>query len=142
MMFTKEMKRALGFQRPQEAQKAKALCKMLAAKDAGDEYKDPTREDNILERSKTRLALWKEHFEDPIVALDKALKCVWTVRTRRFRPECLVEEAFSKGRCWLPSKFVGKTIWDGVWLHLHPIEKRVFTHSIHGMECARKLRAA
>ena len=41
----------------QEAQKAKGLWKMKAAKDAGEEYYDPVREDNILERNKTRLAL-------------------------------------------------------------------------------------
>ena len=40
------------------------------------QYYDPTREDNILGRNKTRLALWEGHFKDPIVALDKALKCV------------------------------------------------------------------
>ena len=59
----------------QEAQKAKALWKMKAAKDAGEEYYDPTREDNILRKNKTRLVLWEEHLKDPIVALDKALKC-------------------------------------------------------------------
>ena len=48
---------------------------MKAAKDAGEEYNDYTREDNIL-RSKTILALWEEHLTDPIGALDKALKCV------------------------------------------------------------------
>ena len=32
------------------------------------------REDNILGRNKTRLALWEEHLKDPIVALDGALK--------------------------------------------------------------------
>ena len=72
----KEMSRAVGVKKPQEAQKAKALWKMKAAKDAGEEYYDPTREDNILGRNKTRLALWEEHLKDPIVALDKALKCV------------------------------------------------------------------
>ena len=49
---------------------------MKAAKDAGEEHYDPTREDNIKGRNKTRLALWEEHLKDPIVALDKALKCV------------------------------------------------------------------
>ena len=72
----KEMSRAVGDQKPQEAQKAKALWKMKAAKDAGEEYYDPEREDNILGRNKTRLALWEEHLKDPIVALGKALKCV------------------------------------------------------------------
>ena len=27
-------------------------------------------------KKKTRLELWEEHLKDPIVALDKALKCV------------------------------------------------------------------
>ena len=27
-------------------------------------------------RNKTRLELWEEHLKDPIVAVDKALKCV------------------------------------------------------------------
>ena len=31
---------------------------------------------NVLGRNKTRLELWEEHLKDPIVALDKALKCV------------------------------------------------------------------
>ena len=65
-----------GGKKPQEAQKAKAHPKMKAAKDAGEEHYDPTHEDNILVRNETRLALWEEHLKDPIVALDKALKCV------------------------------------------------------------------
>ena len=59
----KEMSRDLGVKKPQEAQKAKALWKMKAAKDPGEEYYDPTREDNILGRNKTRSALWKEHLK-------------------------------------------------------------------------------
>ena len=62
--------------RPQKAHKTKALWKMMAAKDAGEEYHDPAREDNILRRNKTRSALREEHLKNPIVALDKALKCV------------------------------------------------------------------
>ena len=72
----KETNRAVGVRKPQEAQKANALWKMKAAKDAGEEYYDPEREDNILERNKTRLALWEEHLKDQTVALDKALKRV------------------------------------------------------------------
>ena len=59
---------------------------MASAQNAGEEYNDPVREDNILERNQTRLALWEEHLKDPIVALDKALKCVenscWKVLAR------------------------------------------------------------
>ena len=66
----------MGVEKPQGTQKAEALGKMKAAKDAGEEYYGVTREDNILGRNRTRLALWEEHLKDPIVALDKALKCV------------------------------------------------------------------
>ena len=45
---------------------------MKAAQDAGEEYNDPVREDNILGRNKTRLAFWDEHLKDPTAALDKA----------------------------------------------------------------------
>ena len=51
----KEMSRAVEVEKPQEAQKARALWKMKAAKDAGEEYYDPSREDNILGRNETRL---------------------------------------------------------------------------------------
>ena len=108
----KEMSRAVEPQKLQEVQKAKALCKVKAAKDAGEEYYDPTREDNILERKKTRLALWEEHFKDRIVALDKALKCVdnfylWS------RHQCLVEGVSCNACRWLPPKFVGKADLGG-----------------------------
>ena len=76
----KEMSRAVVVKKPQEAQKVKALWKMKVAKDAGDEYYDSTREDNIRERNETSLVLWEEHLKGPIVALDKALKCVWNIR--------------------------------------------------------------
>ena len=68
--------RAVGVRKPQEAQKAKALWKMKAARDAGEKYYDPKREVGIKGRNETRLALWEEHLKDPTVALDKVLKCV------------------------------------------------------------------
>ena len=69
------MSRAVEVEKPQESQKAKALWKMKASKE-GEACYDPTREDNIKGRNETRLALWEEHREDPIVALDKVLKCL------------------------------------------------------------------
>ena len=72
----KVMSRAVGVKKPQEAQKAKAMWAMRAAKDRTEEFYDSAREDNILRRNKSRLELWEEHLKDPIVALDEALKCV------------------------------------------------------------------
>ena len=37
----------MGVKKLQEAKKAKALWKMKVAKEAGEEYYDPMREDNI-----------------------------------------------------------------------------------------------
>ena len=70
------MSKALEVQKPQEAQKAKALWAMRAAKDRKEEFYDLARIDNVVERNTTRLELWEGHLKDPIVALDKALKCV------------------------------------------------------------------
>ena len=73
----KIMSRAVGVKKPQEGQKARALWDMEAAKDRREEFYDPSRKDNILGRKKkTRLESWEEHLKDPIVALDKTLKCV------------------------------------------------------------------
>ena len=73
----KELKAADGeVRQPNERQKAKALWKMMAARDSGEDFYDPERTDNILGRNRTRLELWEEHLKDPIVALDHALKCV------------------------------------------------------------------
>ena len=46
------MSRAVGVKKPQDAQTAKALWKKKAAKDAGEEYYDPTREDNTEEETR------------------------------------------------------------------------------------------
>ena len=47
----KAMSKALGVQKPQEAQKAKALWAMKAAKDRKEEFYDPAREEVILRRN-------------------------------------------------------------------------------------------
>ena len=57
----KEMSKAAGVKKPNENQKAKALCKMKAAKDRGEDIHDPDRKD-ILGRNKTRLELWECFF--------------------------------------------------------------------------------
>ena len=64
----KEMSRAVGVRKPQEAQKAKALWAITAAKDRKEEFYDLA----ISKKNKTRLELREEHLKDPIVALDKA----------------------------------------------------------------------
>ena len=99
----------------EEAQKAK--WKMKAAKDAGGEYYDPTRGGNIQGRNKTTLALWEEHLKDPIVALDEALKCVRGLRPSAWWKECLA----MAGVGFFQSVWE-KPIWEGVWLHLDPMD--------------------
>ena len=72
----KEMRRAAGVGKTNETQKARAFWKMKAATDRGEDVYDPDRKHNIWGRKKTRLELCDEHLKDPILALDKALKCV------------------------------------------------------------------
>ena len=59
-----------------------------------------------------------------------------------FWPENLVEGAISKGQRWLPSKFVGKADRGGRLAPFGSDGKCVFTYDIHGVECAREVRAA
>ena len=49
----KVMSRAVGVKKPQEAQKAKALWTMKAAKDRKEEFYDPAREEDISKRNKS-----------------------------------------------------------------------------------------
>ena len=123
------MSRAVGEGSHRRPRKQKSW-KMKAAQEAGEEYYDPTREDNIKGRTETRLALREEHLEDPTVALDKALKCV----------EHLYQRSWPKvvwGRCFLhwlalaSSKVCGESrsrrASGPTWI-------RWFAHSFHGMK--------
>ena len=101
----------------QEAENARALWKMKAAKDAGEGFHDPEREDNILARNKTRSALWKEHLKGPMVALDKALNCV-EILYQRSRPQCLAEGCLVMAGLGFIQSLWEKPIWEGVWLCL------------------------
>ena len=56
------MSKAAGARKPSESQKAKTGVM--------NSMTQPTK------KKQTRLVLWKEHLKDPIIALDKALKCV------------------------------------------------------------------
>ena len=47
---------------------------------------------NIKGRNETRLALWEERLKDPIVALDKALKCEWKMCIRGLGPSARRKE--------------------------------------------------
>ena len=82
----KEMSGTVGERKPQEAQKAKALWKMKAAKAAGEEYYDPTREVGIKGRNETIIAFCEEHLKDPSVALDKARESEWKISIEGFGP--------------------------------------------------------
>ena len=94
---------------------------MKAAKDAGEEHYEPTREDNIRRRNETILALWEEHLKDPIVALDKALKCVEILRWRS-RPECLAEGCLAMAGVGSLPLLWEKPSWEGVWPYWDPMD--------------------
>ena len=142
----KEMTRAVEVKKPQEAQKTKTLWKMKAARDAGEEYYDPDRKDNILRRNKTRLALREEHLKDPIAALDEALQCVCVCGKFVFEvlARVLGGRSVLQWRALASSNRCGKSR-SGRAFHLALLgsdAKCVFTHSVHGVECARRVRAA
>ena len=90
-------------------------------------------------RQNPRLALWEEHLNDPIVALEKALKCVenscWKVLAR-----VLCGGSVLRGWCWLPPKFVGKAGLRGrlaqTWIQW------IVCVYVHGVEFATEVRGA
>ena len=72
----RELSQAAGAKKPSESQKAKAFWAMKAAWDRCEEFYDPTRKEDFLGRTKTRLELCEEHLKDPMAALAKALECL------------------------------------------------------------------
>ena len=77
----RDISKATGAEKPSESQKAKDREQelkraMKAAKDREEEFYDPARKDNIFGRKQTRLELWEEDLKDPIIALDRPLKCL------------------------------------------------------------------
>ena len=70
------MSKAAGAKRPSESQKAKALWAVKTANGRRDEFFDSTRKKKFWEENRKILELLEEHLQDPVVALDKALKCV------------------------------------------------------------------
>ena len=120
---------------------------MKAAKDAGEEYYDPTREVNVKRRNETRLALWEGHLKDPIVALDKALnkvrgssvlgltvgsRLLWNRGCNDLRP-C----GFRSGPRVVGQTFVGKGLsFSG------RVGQCASTHSFHAVERPKEVWAA
>ena len=115
----KEMSRAVGAKKPQEAQRAKALWAMKAAKDRGDKFYDPARKDNMLRTNKTRLEVWEEHLKDPIVALDKGPKvCGKSVlKLELARGFCGSKVAMIGDSFRSDSTFCGKRSFGLFWMH-------------------------
>ena len=72
----RELSQATGAIKPSESQKSESPLNNERGQAQGEEYYDPARKDNILRRNKTRLELCEEHLKDPIIVLDKALKCL------------------------------------------------------------------
>ena len=91
----RDMSKATGAKKPSESQKAKFLWATKAAKDREEEYFDLAPKKNIMGRTKTRLDLLEEHLKDPIIFLEKALKCL--------------ENPVTAGQCFDASR--GKVVW-------------------------------
>ena len=106
----KEMSRAVGVKKPQESQKAKALWKNEGSSRMPEKNTSiQSVKTSILGRNNTRLALWEEYLKDPIVALDKALKCVEISCWRFFGPRTLVEGAILQWPALASFKVCGRS---------------------------------
>ena len=114
------MSRAAGVKKPSGSQKTRALLKIKLPR--------------TVERN-TVIQIAKTHLKDPIVALDKALKCVENQCWRVF-PQCPALVSFKVCGRSRSGRAFGPT-WIR-WI----VCVCVFTHSIHGVECAREVRAA
>ena len=132
MKHYKEMSKAAGVRKPNGSQKARALWKLKAARDSGENFYDPERKDNILGRNKTRLELWEEHLKDPIVALDRASKCVENQHQGRDLLSNWSPMACGREGSGMVPKMWDKPLWERIWPYLNPWDSvRLRTASTH-----------
>ena len=78
------------------------------------------RENNIKLTNETRLALWEEHLEIPIVALDKALKYGKLI-LRGLGPSARWKQCLAMAGVGFLQSLWEKPIWEGVWPYLDPM---------------------
>ena len=139
------MSKAAGSQKPSESQKARALWRTKAARDSGEDFYDPEREDSILGRNKTRPELWEEH-----------QRLNWgSGQSFEVRGE-------SVSRLTIGSRPVVELVFNGLWprglrhgardvretflgkclAFLGSLGHCAFAHSIHAVECSKEVWTA
>ena len=115
---------------------------MKAVRDSAEDFYDPERTDNILERNKTRLELWEEHLKDPIVALDKALCMGESVSRLTIGSKPFVELVFNGREGSGSGKDVGQTIVGKCLALFGSLGQCAFTNSLHASECPKEVWTA
>ena len=88
------------------------------------------------EGNRTTLELWEEHLKDPIISLDKAVKCVENQYQGSLlvRDLCEIVVSMTCGRegSGMVPELWGKPLWEKVWPHLDPWDSvRLRTASTH-----------
>ena len=94
---------------------------MKAAKDAGEEYYDPERKDNIMERNKTRLELWEEPQRPDRDTGQSSEVCGESV-LESFGPRIFWREQSPMASVGFLQSLWEEPIWEGVWPHLDPMD--------------------
>ena len=80
---------------------------MKVAKEAGEEYDDSTRNDNILGSSKTRWAIWQEHLQRSNYCAGQSHEMSGKFELGVWVPSNGGRVSRDGGR-WFPPKFEGK----------------------------------
>ena len=141
-----EMSRAAGVKKPTGSQKARALLRVKAARDGGEEFFLTQSEKTTFEgRNETRLELWEEHIIDPLVALDRSFEVCGKSVSRLTVGSRLVVDLVFNG-LWRRGlrhgvKDVGQTFEGKSLALLGSLGQCAFAHSLHASECPKERTA-
>ena len=125
--------------KPQEAQKARALWAMKAAKDRREAFYDPTRKDNVLERNKNVIGVVERTSQRSKCCAGQSIKLrgrsVLEVGSRLCGSKAAMAHDRVVSDLMLP-------LWEEVlWPFLDAWGQCPSTHNLYAMECPREIRA-
>ena len=137
------MRKATGAKKPSE--KSKRESPLVNESGLGEEYYDPARKEDILDRRKTSLDLWDDHRKDPIVAPAKALECLansclgLAFGFHKFVVACRRNGFQHRWRKVFFAKDVGRAVLGRRLALLGPVGCGALTYIIQLLECAGEM---
>ena len=140
--YSKEVSRAAGVRKPSGSQKAKAFCKMNAARDSGDDFYDPERKDQRFGKKQNTTGIVGRAPQRPNCGTGQSFElCGKSVSRLAIGSRLVVELVFGLWPRGLKhgAKGVGQTFVEKGLALLVSLGQCAFARSLHALECPKEV---